>query len=786
MIAARSGLVALGIFLLTLLLATMAVAQDSVDVWPPTEEPSDTPGLVDDGAWTEFELDRFGRRAGNVAIYDPLRDRVIVFGGFDRSNMPNNETWALSLSDSPAWTRIAASAPKPPARYFHSGIYDPLRDRVVIFGGYDGTHRNDVWALSLADTEAGWTLISPMSTPPAGRWGHIAVYDPTRDRMVIMGGHLGNQVDANDVWELSLSGTPTWTPLSPSGNLPAPRNLHGGAYDVPRDRLIVFGGETNWSPRGDLWSLDFSNLTWSELSAQGTLPTARDGVVLVSVPNADKLVLFGGYDGDYVSDAYELSLDGAPSWTLLTPAGSMPSGRRAPGGAVDLLRNRLIVVGGDEGPQRTADVWSLELDEEPVWSEIEPSPVWPVGRWGHALIHDPSRNRFLIIGGSSSVDPGVMDVWEYSLDSKLPWKRIDTSGVRPPGRQQHTAIYDPVGDRVVVFGGYDSDYRNETWSLTLKGEPRWTQLSTPGSVPLRRGGHVAVYDDGRKSMLVFGGYNGAFLSDVWSLSLDGTPTWKLLVQSGAQPAPRQDAAGIFDSISDRLVIFGGFGDDALFNDVWSLSLGTGNSWVELTQDGAAPSTRYGATAIFDEYRRRMIVFGGLNSWFPGTNDVWALSLTESATWSELSPIGPMPPRRYNHVAGFDPLGDRMMIFGGRNDAQNDDVWFLAWSAARSDVVRVPTSVNDRDYDLSAWPNPASASIDIQYRVAAARSIDLKVYDVSGRLVRSLVMGATLVGVQTVAWDLLDFTGQRIAPGTYFLRLTSGKGADVTERVTIIR
>jgi hypothetical protein len=95
-------------------------------------------------------------------------------------------------------------------------------------------------------------------------------------------------------------------------------------------------------------------------------------------------------------------------------------------------------------------------------------------------------------------------------------------------------------------------------------------------------------------------------------------------------------------------------------------------------------------------------------------------------------------------------------------------------------------VNDRDYDLSARPNPASASIDIHYRVAAARSIDLKVYDVSGRLVRSLVMGGTLVGVQTVAWDLLDSTGQRIAPGTYFFRLTSDKGADVTERVTIIR
>jgi flagellar hook assembly protein FlgD len=102
------------------------------------------------------------------------------------------------------------------------------------------------------------------------------------------------------------------------------------------------------------------------------------------------------------------------------------------------------------------------------------------------------------------------------------------------------------------------------------------------------------------------------------------------------------------------------------------------------------------------------------------------------------------------------------------------------------VIGVPASVGDQDHRLTARPNPASASIDIQYGMTAERSIDLKVYDVSGRLVRSLVTGSMLAGVQNVAWDLLDDTGQKVAPGTYFLCLTSDNGAAVTEPITIVR
>ena len=45
--------------------------------------------------------------------------------------------------------------PAPPARYRHTAIYDPVRDRIVVFGGNSGSSQyNDVWALSLAGSPA--------------------------------------------------------------------------------------------------------------------------------------------------------------------------------------------------------------------------------------------------------------------------------------------------------------------------------------------------------------------------------------------------------------------------------------------------------------------------------------------------------------------------------------------------------------------------------------------------------------------------------------------------------
>ena len=91
-----------------------------------------------------------------------------------------------------------------------------------------------------------------------------------------------------------------------------------------------------------------------------------------------------------------------------------------------------------------------------------------------------------------------------------------------------------------------------------------------------------------------------------------------------------------------------------------------------------------------------------------------------------------------------------------------------------------------DRDIVAYPNPASGPIEILYRVPFDRPMDLTVYDLSGRRIRSLVSSRQPVGVQSVTWDHRDEAGRDVAAGTYFARLTSGDGFKATERVTIVR
>ena len=70
----------------------------------------------------------------------------------------------------------------------------------------------------------------------------------------------------------------------------------------------------------------------------------------------------------------------------------------------------------------------------------------------------------------------------------------------------------------------------------------------------------------------------------------------------------------------------------------------------------------------------------------------------------------------------------------------------------------------------AIPNPFAGATHIHYTVPAAGEIDLRVYDLRGRLVRVLQSGRVEPGPALLEWDGLDGDGRRVAPGVYFVRL----------------
>ncbi len=88
------------------------------------------------------------------------------------------------------------------------------------------------------------------------------------------------------------------------------------------------------------------------------------------------------------------------------------------------------------------------------------------------------------------------------------------------------------------------------------------------------------------------------------------------------------------------------------------------------------------------------------------------------------------------------------------------------------------------FRLSAGtPSPFRRFTTIRYEVTQPSVVELGIYDVQGRLVRTLHSGLQ-VGLHAVTWEGRDGLGSTIAPGTYFIRMESAGGTD-TQRIVFL-
>ena len=137
--------------------------------------------------------------------------------------------------------------------------------------------------------------------------------------------------------------------------------------------------------------------------------------------------------------------------------------------------------------------------------------------------------------------------------------------------------------------------------------------------------------------------------------------------------------------------------------------------------------------------------------------------------------------------------NRVLAFGGMGSgalASLDDTWAMplpganVWSALVPglDAPWAPASVNA----LAALsPNPCRGRLAVSYTLAAAGAIRLAVYDVGGRLVRTLVEGERPAGSGLAMWDGSGADRARVEPGVYFLQLR-GAGFREARRVEVVR
>ena len=223
-----------------------------------------------------------GPRYGHEMIYDEAREVTVLFGGFGPNGVPQGDTW---LWDGEAWRLAAIDGPSP--RKWAAAAYDSNREVVVLHGGREGQGRN---GSSLGDTwiwdGRKWSQVH--ADGPTPRDHHRAAYDKVRDRVVLFGGWNGESLEG-DTWEWDGF---EWKRLARTG--PAPRAPFGLSFHDSLGFVVLAGGQNLTRAFADMWAWD--GLAWKRLEA--TVPYSRGFHAMAYSPDSRSVLLFGGRDGD--------------------------------------------------------------------------------------------------------------------------------------------------------------------------------------------------------------------------------------------------------------------------------------------------------------------------------------------------------------------------------------------------------------------------------------------------------------------------------------------------------
>jgi N-acetylneuraminic acid mutarotase len=370
-------------------------------------------------------------------------DRVLLFGGSDGTYLA--DTWVYDAGTN-RWTDRAPDAPIPAARSYHA-VATVGSGSVLLFGGVGGAGTlGDTWRYTV--TANTWTDQSP-PVPPARYWHAMAPTDA--DGALVFGGVDSSHELLGDTWAYH-QGTGYWTDQAPTL---APSGRYGQAMaSLGGDQVLLFGGTedgTGWF--GDTWIYDLSDNTWTAMGP-ASAPSARYIHGMASVGEG-KVLLFGGTSSmGYMSDTWVYDVI-SNTWTLQSPT-AHPSARIQPAMA-SLGGDQVLLFGGHDGVP-DAETWVYDLSED-TWTNVTPAAS-PVGRYDHALASF-GTGRALLFGGYDFYNYRD-DTWLYDLQSHT-WS-LDDPAIAPSARFRHTMV--SVGEgQAILFGGWAVDVGTnaETW-----------------------------------------------------------------------------------------------------------------------------------------------------------------------------------------------------------------------------------------------------------------------------------------------------------------------------------
>jgi hypothetical protein len=179
---------------------------------------------------------------------------------------------------------------------------------------------------------------------------------------------------------------------------------------------------------------------------------------------------------------------------------------------------------------------------------------------------------------------------------------------------------------------------------------------------------------------------------------------------------------------------------------------------------------------------------------------YSYSTNGGVTWARNERINDVSPATTGS-AYLNMCGDYMQIDTDSNyvyvewtDHRNGHT-SNSYIATASRALPVPSGVEEKPtgnpwanhkFELApSRPNPVMSGTELAFSLEQPSQACLKVYDLAGRLVRTLVDGPLAAGPHSARWDAKDNAGSSVPSGVYFYRLESG-GLTATKQLVVAR
>jgi hypothetical protein len=413
----------------------------------------------------------------------------------------------------------------------------------------------------------------------------------------------------------------------------------------------------------------------------------------------------------------------------------------------------------------------------------------------------------MVVFGGRDATGARNDAWSLTLSGNLVWSEIVPSGNAPPGRYQHAAILDLVRDRMVVFGGLAANALNgETWALSFSNDPSWRSLTPaeeppsdiiPGpNAPSPRRNPAAIYDPNGDRMLVFGGIDFISRNDTWSLDWSAPPTLSVSLSPSVLWPPNRKLVSVHATVNtdgDEVALTSVTSDEPdsstspsdVPQDIQGATIGAADYDFQLRAERVVPGdgrtytvcyearNSAGATTQCEQVSVPISVQGRAGLGISGGS--WVLTCFGDASMSVRNIVttsvsvaneGMDQIRSANGAAEFaDVDGD------GNEDARftiafdpmqggiaPTDVHYAWWQAGEqfylANANTTPLGVDDANprFLKASISNPVRGRAWIRYALPHADRVRLTIFDTMGRQVARVVDGWREAGWHTVSFD----------------------------------